>query len=109
MGRLVVVLDPSVVVTPADLAAAWDSDEETHSAGTATVETAVPADFFGVLELVVVPLAVNLATNVITALVGKLMAKLRPERPHQPDLEIAEMTRGNGDRIVVVRLHGTHQ
>jgi hypothetical protein len=109
MGRLIVVLDPGVVVTPADLATAWESDEETRAVGTATVETAAPGDFFGVLELVVVPLAVNLATNVITVLVGKLMAKLRPERPHQPDLEIAEMTRDNGDRIVVVRLHRTHQ
>ena len=66
MGRLIVVLDPGVVVTPADLATAWESDEETRAVGTATVETAAPGDFFGVLELVVVPLAVNLATNVIT-------------------------------------------
>jgi hypothetical protein len=109
MGRLVVVLDPGLAVTPADLAAAWDRDEETRAAGVATLETAVPGDFLGVLDLVVVPLAVNLATNAINALIGKLLATLRPERPDQPSLEITEVTRANGDRTVFVRLHGKHR
>jgi hypothetical protein len=109
MGQLVVMLDPAVPVAPADLAAAWDRDEEARAAGTATVETAVPGDFLGVLEIVVVPLAVNLMTNAVTALVGKLMARLRPEQPDQPDLEIAELTQANGDRVVFVRLQGKHQ
>ena len=59
--------------------------------------------------IVVVPLAVNLMTNAVTALVGKLMARLRPEQPDQPDLEIAELTQANGDRVVFVRLQGKHQ
>jgi len=109
MGRLIVVLDPGLAVNPADLAAAWDSDGESRAIGTATVETAVPGDFLGVLELVVVPLAVNLATNAITALVGKLVARLRSERPEQPEIEIVAMTQASGDRTVFVRLQGKHQ
>ena len=104
MARLVVVLDPNLKVSPGDLALAWDGDDEAHAAGIATVDSAPPGDFFGVLELVVVPLAVNLVTNAVTAMVGKLITKLRPEQPEQPDLEIAEMTGANGDRIVTVRL-----
>lgn len=109
MGRLVVVLDPGVAVTPADLAAAWDRDEESRATGAATVETAVPGDFLGVLELVVIPLAVNLSTNAITALVGKLVTTLRPERPDQSEIEIVETTLANGDRTVFARLRRKHQ
>ncbi len=104
MSRLEVVLDPSLKVNPAELAAAWDDDGEAREAGHATIESAPPGDFFGVLELVVVPLAVNLTTNAITAIVGRLIARLRNEQTDRPELEIAEMTRPNGDRIVVVRL-----
>jgi hypothetical protein len=106
MGRLAVVLDPDVAVTPTAFAAAWDSDEETHAVGVATVERAAPEHFFGVVDLVVVPLAVNLATNVITALVVKLMTGLRHEQPKRPEIEIVEITQKNGDRIVFVRLDG---
>jgi hypothetical protein len=109
MGRLAVVLDPGVAVTPAAFAAAWESDEETHAIGAATLEAANPEHFFGVFDLVVVPLAVNLATNVIAALVAKLMARLRSGQSKQPELEIVEITQINGDRIVLVRLSGSRQ
>ncbi len=104
MRRLVVVVDPAVLVSPAQLAAAWDGDDVTRAAGAAVVEPARPGDFFGVVELVVVPLAVNLTTSAITALVGRLVARLRPEPG--PDLEITETTRPDGDRVVVVRTRG---
>jgi hypothetical protein len=104
MTQLEVVLEPGVGVSPADLAAAWESDEEARATGPASVRTAPPDGFFGVLELVIVPLAVNLASSAITALVGKLIARLRTGEPEAPALEIVEMTRPNGDRIVVVRL-----
>jgi hypothetical protein len=107
MKRLVVVLDPGVAVSAAELAAAWDADQEARAAGSATVETAKPGDFFGVLELVVIPLAVNVASSGITAIVGRLMAKLRPAQPGQPDLEIAEMTGADGDHVVIVRSRRT--
>jgi hypothetical protein len=107
MGRLVVALDPGVGVGPAELAAAWAGDVQACAAGSASVDVVVPGDFFGVLELVVVPLAVNLASTAVTALVSRLVAKVRPGRPGEPELEIAEMTSAAGDRVVVVRLRGS--
>lgn len=107
MGRLVLALDPELEVSPADMAAAWNGDDEAGLVGSATVETAPPGDFFGLMDLVAIPAGVGLTVNVITAMVGTLIAKLRGRRPDQADLEIAEMTRPNGDRIVVVRLRRT--
>ena len=104
MGRLEVVLDPGVGVSAADLAAVWDRDDVAREVGLAAVGTARPGDFFGVVELVVVPLAVNLASSAITALLGRLVAGLRAGEPEHPGLEFAEMTRADGDRVVVVRL-----
>ena len=107
MKRLVLVLGPGMAVSPAELAAAWDGDQEARAAGSATVEAARPGDFFGVLELVVVPLAVNLASGGITAIVRGLMAKLAPAQLDQPELEITEMTGADGDRVVIVRSRRT--
>lgn len=108
MGRIVLVMDPELEVSPADMAAAWNGDDEMSLLGSATVETASPGDFFGLMDLVVIPAGVGLTVNAITAMVGTLIAKLRA-RPGRADLEISEMTRPNGDRIVVVRLRGTQR
>jgi hypothetical protein len=109
MGRLVVVLDDSVGVSPAELATAWAGDAEARAAGEASMEAAPPGDFFSGLELVVIPLLVNLASSAITGLVGRLVAKARPDREGQDGLEITETTGADGDRIVVVRLREAHR
>ncbi len=103
MERIVVAVDPNVQVSPAQLAAAWNRDREASAVGTATIETAPPGDYLGVMDLVVIPGGVGLAVNAITALVSRLISKLR-DRPGQPELEIIEMTTVNGDQVVVVRL-----
>jgi hypothetical protein len=54
-----------------------------------------------------IPLAVNVASTAVTAMVSRLVGKLRPARPHQPDLELVEVSGIDGDRVVVVRLSGT--
>lgn len=102
MGRLVVVIDPGVAVSPAELAAAWNADDAASAVGSAGVEAARPGDFFGVVELVVIPAGVGLAVNAVTAVIGRLVSRLRASRD-QPELEIAEV---DGDRVVVVRLRG---
>ena len=106
MGRLVVMVDPGVGVSAGELAGAWGEDPEAGAVGAASVDAAVPGDFFGVVELVVVPLAVNLASSAVTGLVGRLMARLRPAGPEAPELEVTETMRPGGDRVVVVRLRG---
>jgi hypothetical protein len=106
MGRLVLVIDPAVEVSPTDFATAWNCSDEASAAGSAMVEAVPPGNFFDAMDLVVIPAGVGLAINGITAMVGSVIARLRA-RPDPPELEIAEMTRPDGDRIVVVRLRGT--
>ena len=108
MARLLIALDPGAGVEPTELAAAWNADTQAQAAGTARAEEATGEDFFtGVVELVVIPLLVNVASNVASDLVKKLMTKLRAEgQGNEPGLEITEVTTKDGDRVVVVRFGG---
>lgn len=108
MGRVVVALDPSVNVKPADLASALNGENETLALGLAMVEAARPGDFLGVMDLVVIPGGVGLAVNGVTTMLGRLVRKLRGSAD-EAELEITEMTGANGDRIVVVRIRGTRK
>jgi hypothetical protein len=103
VGRLIVVIDPGLETSPAELAAAWNSDEEASVACPAMVDTTPPDDFLGVMKVAVIPAGVGLAVNGVTAMVSRLVSKLRAPRD-QPALEITELTKADGDRIVVVRL-----
>ena len=107
MGRLVIALDPGAGVSPEELAAAWDADEETRSVGTASVEASARGDFLpDVMTLVAIPVAVNLASTALTAMVTRLVARLRKTQPNDPEIEVAELTSADGDQVVVVRLRG---
>jgi hypothetical protein len=102
-----IVLDPGVAVSPAALAAAWGADEQARAVGPASVETSARGDFLpDVLTLVAIPVAVNVASTAVTAMVTRLVDSLRGTRPDQPDIEVAELTRADGERIVVVRVRG---
>ena len=106
MARLLVAVDRAAGVDPADVAAAWDGDDEARGAGLAAVEVPRPGEFLGdVLALVVIPLAVNLASSAATALVSRVMQKLRPA-PDAGDLEVVASADRNGDLVVVVRVAG---
>jgi hypothetical protein len=106
---LVIALDPGAGVSPAALAAAWDKDEQARAVGQAGVEASARGDFLpDVLTLVAIPLAVNVASTAVTAMVSRLVARLRGARPGQLDIEVAELTSADGDRVVVVRLRGAH-
>jgi hypothetical protein len=105
MSRLVVALGPGVEVTAADLAAAWDADEEAAAVGRATVETSGQGTFIAdVLALVVIPLLVNVSSSAAYDLVRRAVAKARPAKPSPPEIEIVEMQSHDGDRVVVVRV-----
>ena len=91
---MLIALDPGVQVSPGELAAAWDADEQPRTLGPAAVE-APPArgEFLpDVLTLVAIPVGVNLASTAITAVVGRLVARLRNTRPDPPEIEVAELT-----------------
>ena len=107
VGRLLIALDPGVQVSPGELAAAWDADEQARAVGPAAVEAPARGEFLpDVLTLVAIPLGVNLASTAITAMVGRLVTRLRNTPPDQPEIEVAELTSADGDRVVVVRLRG---
>jgi len=102
-----IVLDPGAAVSPAALAAAWDADEQARAVGPGSVETSARGEFLpDILTLVAIPMAVNVASTAVTAMVTRLVARLRGTHPDQPDIEVAELTRADGDRIVVVRVRG---
>ena len=108
MARLLIMLDPGAGVKPADVAAAWNADDEASAAGLARAETASGSEYLpGVMELIAIPLAVNLASSAVYALVRKLVTRLRLQREEDPGLEMTEVTIRDGDRLVVVRLGGT--
>ena len=106
MGRLVVAVDWAAGVSPADVAAAWDEDDEARGAGLASVEAPRPGEFAGdVLALVVIPLAVNLASSAACALVSQVMTRLRPARPDAGALEVVAAGE-DGELVVIVRAGG---
>jgi hypothetical protein len=105
MVRLAVVLDRDLAIGVDALAAAWDADDEARHLGPAEVEPAAAGVFVpGVVELVAIPLAVNLASGVLYDILKRLIAKVQgPGKASSEELEIAEVTTGSGDRLVVVR------
>jgi hypothetical protein len=105
VARLLVAVDRAAGVDPADVAAAWDSDDEARGAGLAAVEVPRPGEFLGdALALVVIPLAVNLASSAACALVSRVMQKLRPAAPDAGDLDVVASAGRDGDLVVVVRV-----
>jgi hypothetical protein len=105
MVRLAVVLDRDLGIGADDLAAAWDADDEARRLGPAEVEPAGAGVFQpGVVELVTIPLAVNLASGALYDLLKRLLTKLRGAgKASCEELEIVEVTTASGDRLVVVR------
>jgi hypothetical protein len=107
MGRLLVAVDPGAGIVPGELAEAWNADGEASAAGTARVEAARERDFFpGLVELVVIPLVVNLASSAGYDLLKGLVARLRRRQKDAPPLEVAEVPVGSGDVVIVVRVGG---
>jgi hypothetical protein len=106
MGRLLVAVDPGAGISAGVLADAWNADAEASAAGTARVEAAGSRDFFpGLVELVVIPLAVNLASSAGYDLVKDLVARLRRGQD-APPVEVANAAAGERDVVVVVRVGG---
>ncbi|GAA0913069.1 hypothetical protein GCM10009557_86940 [Virgisporangium ochraceum] len=106
MDRLLVAVDSAVGVRAEDLAAVWRDDPEAAAVGPASVgdggsggRVFVP----GLVELVVVPLAVNLASTALYELVRRLVVRSSAQPAPVLDLELIESTTPNGDRVLVVR------
>lgn len=105
MNRLLIAVDPGAGIAPGALADAWNADSEASAAGTARAETGGAGDFFpGLVELVVIPLVVNLASSASYDLLKNLITRLRHGREDAPPVEVAQAHAGSGDVIIVVRV-----
>ena len=92
MSRLLIVVAPDAGIAPGAVAATWNADGAASAAGTAWLEAAGGDVFFpGLVELVVIPLAVNLAASAAYDLVKRLAARLRHAGCDEPRVE-----RGDG-------------
>lgn len=104
MGRVLVGLDPALGMSAADLAASWGADERARASAAAEQDAAPSGEFFpGLLELVVLPVAVNLVSSVLYDLVKRAIRRAQPEPPERCELELLETTTPQGDRLLVVR------
>jgi hypothetical protein len=108
MGRVVIVVALGVGLEPGAVAAAWNADGEASAAGTASVEAVAGGEVFfpGLVELVVVPLVVNVASSVAYDLVKKVAARLRPGDDREPAVEQPQVMAGSGDVVIVIRGRG---
>jgi hypothetical protein len=99
-----IVLDPGVGVTPARFVALWAEDAHASALGHVEVRPAEGEVFLpGLVEFVAIPMGVNLATEAVIELVRRLVRRGRNAQP-DVELELVEVRRANGDRVVVVRL-----
>jgi hypothetical protein len=104
MRRVVIVVAPDAGFAPGAVSSAWNADDESSAAGAAGLEVAGGEVFFpGLVELVVVPLAVNLASSAVYDLVKKLVARLRPTGGKEPRVERLEVSADGRDVIIVIR------
>jgi hypothetical protein len=102
MARTLLVVDPDVGVSPADLAEVWEATPGSGG-GMASVEAVRGRVLLpGVLEAVVLPVAVNLASSALVEVVRRLVGRARGAGGG-PDFEVVETTDERGERVVVVR------
>jgi hypothetical protein len=102
MARTFVVMDAAVGAGPAEVAAAWEA--EPGAAGDAVVESARGRVMLpGAVDVVVLPVAVNLASSALFELVRRLVDRARGSGGG-PEFEVVESTDGQGNRVLVVRV-----
>jgi hypothetical protein len=107
MSRLLVALGPGAGVDPVGLVAAWNADDQAVAAGVARVEAAGPGEFIpGVMELVVVPLAVNLASSAVYDVLKNVLGRLRHEHGQSAEPQLSQTRTSGGDLVVVIRVGG---
>ncbi|KJE19996.1 hypothetical protein FF36_05713 [Frankia torreyi] len=109
MARVLLVVDPSVGVSPSDLVKAWTPappvvDGAVVADGAVAVEAVRGRVMLpGVLEVLVLPVAVNLASSALFELVRSWVARARGPAAQDAEFEVVETTDDQGNRVVVVR------
>jgi hypothetical protein len=105
VGQALVVVDPATKVSAAEFAEWWCADDAARRLGSAVVKPATTAAYGPeILDLVVIPVAVNLASSVLYDLVKRLIARVRGSRVGTTEWEITHTVTSDGDPMVVVRV-----
>jgi hypothetical protein len=105
VGDALVVVDPNVGITAADFVALWDADDQARAVGPAVVRPVSAGQYLpGLVELVAVPLAVNLVSNVLYDVVVRLIQRRRRGSALTSEVEVVQTMTGEGDQVVVVRV-----
>ncbi|CAI7979126.1 conserved hypothetical protein [Frankia sp. Hr75.2] len=105
MARVLVLVDPGVGVSPSELVKLW-SPAPPLTAGAVVVEAVRGRVMLpGVLEVLVLPVAVNLASSALFELVRSWIGRARGS--DEVAFEVVESTDDQGNRVVVVRPHRT--
>lgn len=102
MAQIRLVFDPDLKVNAQEIADLWASDPEAREILTGPPEARRerPGVFLpGVVEFVVLPLAVNVASTILIDLTTRIYRRYRPAE--MPVVE--EIPDGDGDRTVVTR------
>lgn len=101
--RVLVAVDPAIDVAPVELVARWEADDEARELGAAELEPVSGRVFVpGLVELVAIPLVVNVASSALCALVKRLVAG-RSGEDESTGLDVVEVQLRDGDRVIVVR------
>lgn len=105
MARVLVLVDPGVGVSPSDLVKVW-SPAPPAAEGPVRVEAVRGRVMLpGVLEVLALPVAVNLASSALFELVRSWVVRARGS--DEVAFEVVESTDDQGNRVVVVRPHRT--
>jgi hypothetical protein len=101
--RVAIALDPDLGVAPAAFVAAWAQDAQARAVGVAEVGITGNGTAFvpGLLELVIIPLVVNLGSNGLYDLVKRLVTS--QSTTAVSEIETTEIVIAQGDRVIVVR------
>jgi hypothetical protein len=103
MGRLLVAVDPSIGVGAGAFAEVWNGDESAARWGPARVEAGRGEVMLpGLVEWVMVPVAVGLVSSALYDVVKRLVVRAAP-RVDVSEVEVVEVASAQGDRVVVVR------
>lgn len=107
MSRLLVALDPSAEVGLAEVMAAWNADPTAAVAGVARIEAVGPGTFIpGLVEMLVIPLGVNLASSAVYDILKGVLKNLRDNQ--QGDLALSD-AHASGEDLMIVVLSAAHQ
>ena len=110
MSRLLIAINAAVGVRAEDLAMAWELDDEAAAIGPMkVVDSSAEVLLPGVVELVALPIALNVASNVLYDLLRRLLSRGPRPTTELADFEFMEATTDSGDRVVIVRVRSTRQ